>query len=313
MQKNKKKAIVIAGATASGKSAVALFLAKKLDGIIINADSIQLYDGLHLLTAQPSCEEQKEAPHKLYAILPAISDLCSAIKWRNMALEEIDKAFALKKIPIIVGGSGFYIKALIEGLSPIPEIPNSIRNQVSDIFKNSGKEALQDYLKANDSEIIKKIDMNNPARLMRAVEVLKATGKSLSYWQNIPKENVRDDIDFIEIVLRLNREILYSRCNKRFETMIELGVLDEIKYFISLTKTEDEAMALPLSRALGFKELLAYLQGKISKDDAVLEAQKITRNYAKRQTTWFKNQMQNALILNSTQRKDIETIVSHLL
>ena len=314
IDKNNVIVIVIAGATASGKSAVALYLAKKMGGVVINADSVQLYDGLHMLTAHPSKEEQSQAPHKLYGVLPADSaDTCSAAKWRDMALLEIDSAIAMGMVPIIVGGSGFYIKSLIEGLSPIPEVPKEIRQKVTLMLDEMGREELAEYLANRDKEIINRIDINNPARVMRALEVLEATGKSLSYWQDMPKENVREDLNFIEIVIRPDREILYERCNLRFEFMVKNGALEEVEEFLSMIDSGIVAEDSPLTRALGFWELADYISGNCSLEEAIAEAQKVTRNYAKRQTTWFKNQIKEPILLNSIDEANLENILlNHL-
>ncbi len=271
----RKNVLVIGGPTASGKSGLALAVAEARGGTVINADSLQVYDALPILTAQPSAEDKARAPHKLYGVLPPDAN-CSAAKWRQMALDEIRAA----EVPIIVGGTGFYISTLLSGLSPIPEIPASFRDAAIALQKEVGTPELHARLKARDPETAAKLDHFNTQRNVRAWEVLEATGKGLSAWQSAPKEAPPVDLNFIVTTLLPPRDTLYRNCDARFDQMIEQGALDEVRNF------DGDSIAL------GFTELRAYLRKQISLDDAVTKAQQATRNYAKRQMTWFRNQVQ---------------------
>ena len=266
---------------------MALQIAEAYNGTIINADSIQLYKDLGILTAQPDMQELGRAPHKLYGIMPP--DIrTDAQSWREMAEKLCRQAHQNERLPILVGGTGFYLKAMVEGLSPIPEIPNAIRKQVSAELKSLGTENFAKNLCTADPKITGKIDLKNPMRLMRAAEVLRATGKSIIDWQTLPKSGPPSGLSFYTIFVMPPRDSLYDRCNRRFDKMLEAGALDQVRDF---NKKHPHADEMPISRAIGYKELSAYLNDDLSLEDAKTEAQAQTRHYAKRQTTWFKNQM----------------------
>lgn len=281
---------VIGGPTASGKSAHALNLAKEIGGVIINADSLQLYDGLPILTAQPSLKDKNTVPHLLYGITPPDITL-SAMDWRKMALGAIEKAIVEKLSPIIVGGTGFYIKTLMNGLSPIPEIPNEVRVLSEDLMDQLGIEKFFQNLKQLDPVIAERIDPHNRQRLVRAYEVMAHTGHPMSYWQSLPSIGVPDEYQFLPHIISLERETLYNRCNTRFDVMIQNGVLEEVREF------DDQMMAgkIPfdcaLTHALGFQYLQSYVRGEMDLETAITLSKNETRHYAKRQTTWFKNQI----------------------
>lgn len=287
-----KNVLIIGGPTASGKSGLALAVAVARGGTVINADSLQVYDALPILTAQPSAEDKASAPHKLYGVLSP-DNACSAAKWRDMALAEIRAA----ETPIIAGGTGFYISTLLNGLSPIPEIPAHFRDAAIALQKDIGTEALHQKLKERDPETAAKLDPFNTQRNVRAWEVLEATGKGLSAWQSAPKEAPPADLNFIVVTLLPPREALYKNCDARFEQMIKQGALDEVRDFDGV------------SIALGFTELRAYLRKQISLDDAITKAQQATRNYAKRQTTWFRNQIEADLTLETPDTEAILKLI----
>ena len=216
---------IIAGPTASGKSAKALELAQKLDGVIINCDSMQLYDDLPILSAQPSAQDLNTAPHRLYAALHP-NDVCSAGNWRELALPIIHEVLDAGQTPIICGGTGLYIKALIDGLSPMPDIPEEVRERVVARYETLGAEKFYAELEARDPVMAARFHVNHKARVIRAMEVLEATGKSLAEWQKLDREGPPDHWNF-EIHKTLpEREELYRRCNERFEWMIDHGALD---------------------------------------------------------------------------------------
>lgn len=281
---------VIGGPTASGKSAHALALAKELDGVVINADSLQLYNGLPILTAQPSAEDKAQAPHLLYGITPPDITL-TAMDWRKMALAAIEKCVEDGKTPIIVGGTGFYLKTLMEGLSPIPEIPNEVRILSEDLMDKLGIEQFFEELKTLDPVLCEKIDRHNRRRLVRAYEVIAHTGKPMSYWQSFPPVGAPDQYDFQVKVIQPERDTLYDRCNARFDIMIEQGVVEEVREFDDLIMAGKIPFDCALTHALGFQPLQQHVRGEMDLETAIVLSKNETRHYAKRQTTWFKNQM----------------------
>ena len=277
--------LVIGGPTASGKSGLALSVASAKNGVIINADSMQMYDGLGILTAQPSAQDLSAAPHRLYATLQP-DDICSAARWRGMALNEIDRVIAEGRLPIVVGGTGFYIRTLLNGLSPIPDIAPDIRERLNARQKEIGNPAFHAELKRRDPATAERLNPFNTQRLVRAMEVLEGTGKSLAEWQALPPEPPPAHLKFVTATLVPPRERLYANCDARFGIMLKQGALEQVREFM---KTATPAM--PLAKALGYPELSSHLAGNISLTDAISLAQQSTRNYAKRQTTWFRNQM----------------------
>ncbi|MCE9508094.1 MAG: tRNA (adenosine(37)-N6)-dimethylallyltransferase MiaA [Alphaproteobacteria bacterium] len=281
----KKPVLIIGGPTASGKSGLALALASPLSGVVINGDSMQIYQGLPILTAQPPAEDCAKIPHKLYAALPP-EDTCSAARWRERALDEINKAQAENKLPIIVGGTGFYLKTLLKGISPIPDIPHGLRDKISALQKELGNPAFHQELAKRDPVMAVRLPPFNTQRLVRAWEVLEATGKSLAEWQALPPVPPPEDLRFLTITLLPPRDKLYAACNARFGQMLQAGALEEVKQF-----REHCPANAALSKALGYPELSAYLDGKISLEEATIAAQQSTRHYAKRQVTWFRHQI----------------------
>jgi len=287
---NKSLVHIIAGPTASGKSAHALSLAKEIDGVIINADSLQLYNGLPILTAQPSDEDKSLIPHMLYGLTPPDINL-TAMDWRKMALAAIEKTINDNRIPILVGGTGFYIKTLIQGLSPIPEIPNEVRILSDDLMDSLGIEEFFEQLKKLDPVICEKIDPHNRQRLVRAYEVIAHTGQPMSYWQSFPPVDVPTQYDFKIQLIIPDRDTLYERCNSRFDTMIRQGVVDEVRQFDDFIMAGKIPFDCALTHALGFQHLQSHIQGEMDLETAITLSKNETRHYAKRQTTWFKNQM----------------------
>lgn len=296
-----QKIFVIGGPTASGKSAYAIELAAKHGGVIINADSMQVYDGLPLLTAQPSMEDKTQHPHALYGALHP-NESCSAGNWREMVEPLIRQTLQDGKTPIIVGGSGLYLNALIYGLSPIPDIPDQIRKDASAKQEEMGNPAFHAALSKRDPIMAAKLEPFNSARLIRAWEVLEATGKSLAEWQSVPRVPPPDGWEFHITLVIPERNKLYMRCNERLEWMIDNGALLELEQFNAHIENGKISENCLLTHALGVEPLTAYLRGQISKEDAITAAQGETRRYAKRQVTWFRHQIkQNKNIANITQ------------
>jgi tRNA dimethylallyltransferase len=278
-------ALVICGPTASGKSGLALAAAHEFDGVVINADSMQVYDALPLLTARPSADDLVAAPHRLYGVLPP-SELCSAARWMAMAATEMEAAWAAGKLPILTGGTGLYLRSLMQGLSPIPEIPEPIRAAARARLAEMGNGAFHHLLAKRDPAMAARLEPGDSQRMARAWEVLEATGRSLAKWQAEPLEGAVA-ADWFTITLDPPRDRLYAQCDGRFRAMVAAGALDEVGDFEALRLPPD----LPIAKALGRRELAAHLAGEMDLETAIAAAQQATRNYAKRQSTWFRHQL----------------------
>jgi len=281
---------IIAGPTASGKSAKALEIAHANNGVIINCDSLQIYDALHILTAHPSAEEQAEIPHRLYGTLHP-NEVCSAGNWREMVEPIINEVIANNQTPIICGGTGLYIRALTDGLSPMPDIPDEVRNAVVARYEEIGAEEFYKDLSARDQVMAERFHVNHKARIIRAMEVIEATGKSLAEWQELPRTPPPREWNFELHKVLPDRETLYGRCNKRFEWMLDNGALDEVKAFDKRLQSGEVKEGVPVCKALGFQQLRAYLNNEITRTEAIEKSQTLTRQYAKRQMTWLRNQL----------------------
>ncbi|MFE0754834.1 tRNA (adenosine(37)-N6)-dimethylallyltransferase MiaA [Inquilinus sp. NPDC058860] len=288
--------IAIGGPTASGKSALALDLAEALDGVVINADSMQVYAELSILTARPDPADLARAPHRLYGVLPAATR-CSAAAWCDMALAEIGLAQKAGRRPIVVGGTGLYLRALTEGLSPIPPVPEEIRRATVELHETLGGEAFHAELMRWDPKMAQRLAPGDSQRLIRAWEVMVATNRSLADWQLEAGSGPPPGMAFDWIVLAPPREALYAACDGRFRAMVAAGALDEVKALLALELDPE----LPAMKAVGVPELAAHLRGEIDLETAIARAQQATRNLAKRQTTWFRHQLptENARVQRS--------------
>jgi len=288
-----KMIIVIAGPTASGKSVFATEFAEKHNGVIINADSVQVYKDLEILSSRPSAEALLKVPHKLYGFLDA-HESCSAGIWRSLVLKEIQECYQQGKLPIIVGGTGLYLKILIEGLSPIPHIDANIRALARERAQNEGIQILYDELTELDPVIVMRLNPNDSQRVLRAWEVIKSTGIPLSEWQRkcIAPLNQQEKL-FTNILLLPPREEINAHADVRLDNMLKNGVLKEVegvlKKNINLNST--------IYKAIGLREFSAYLQGKMSLEEALIKAKIATHQYIKRQYTWFRTQFQPNIIL----------------
>lgn len=300
--------LVIGGPTASGKSGLALGIADARNGVIINADSMQLYDGLPMLSAQPSAQDQAQAPHTLYGVLPP-SVKATAASWRDMALAEIETVLNKNQLPIVTGGTGFYIKTLIDGISPIPDFPPDIRARLSAWQQEIGTAAFFEELKMRDPVMAGKLDPHNTQRLIRAMEVLEGTGQSLATWQDLPRIAPPAHLKFITAALLPPRDILYRNCDNRFADMMTHGALDEAQEFKTRVENGHVPADATLTHALGYPELCDYIDGHLTKDKAISLAQQSTRNYAKRQTTWFSNQTKADIVLESSNISELLQIL----
>ncbi|MEQ8603546.1 MAG: tRNA (adenosine(37)-N6)-dimethylallyltransferase MiaA [Marivibrio sp.] len=286
-------ALVILGPTASGKSALALDAAEAFDGTIVNADSMQIYRELPLLTARPSAAEEARVPHRLYGVLGA-GETCSAHRWRALAVAAMEEAAAVGRLPILAGGTGFYVKAMLEGLSPMPEVPDALREGLRARVERQGPEALHRELAEIDPPAAARIAPADRQRIARALEVYEASGRTLSSWQAEPPSGPPPGFAFTVIVLAPPREALVRRIEERFDAMIAAGALAELRALLAADPPADA----PLLKAVGAPELAAAARGQMSLAEAAEAAKIATRQYAKRQTTWLKRQILPDLILN---------------
>ncbi len=284
--------LVIAGPTASGKSALALRLAQALDGTIINVDSMQVYADLRVLTARPSEMDEQAAPHRLYGYLDA-AERCSAWRWRDDAIAAIEQVYAEGRRPIIAGGTGFYIEALTRGLSPIPDVPDDALARVQSRLDAEGLPWLFAAVQKIDPALTERIKPGDRQRLRRALVVYEATGKPLSEWQKLPPEPPMFDTH--ALWLNPPRAALYARCDARLEAMLGDGALAEVEAL--LTRGLDPS--LPAMKALGMAELGTLVRGDMPLGSALSAAQQSTRRFAKRQVTWFRNRFENSFRVNA--------------
>lgn len=284
---------ILTGPTCSGKSDYAIALAQKQETVIINADAMQLYRDLPILTAQPSDTEQSEVPHFLYGVLDG-AEHCSVARWVDLAVEEIRRAVERGQRPMLVGGSGMYLKALIEGLAHVPPVPATIREEVRERMAVEGNDAFHRWFSALDPVMAARLQSGDTQRLIRAAEVWLASGTSLSVWQSAPTQSALPEAEFqIHAILRPRAE-LYARINARFLRMLERGALEEVKRLHARRLPED----LPVLRSHGVPEIIAWSEGRLSFDAMVAKGQQNTRNYAKRQQTWIRNQFPDAILIS---------------
>jgi tRNA dimethylallyltransferase len=277
--------ILVAGPTASGKSALALALARSLDGTLVNADSMQVYRDLRVLTARPGPDEEALAPHRLYGVIDA-AEPCSAGRWRALATAAIAASRAEGRVPILVGGTGLYIHALVHGLAAVPPIPDWVREEARRRHAQLGASAFHAALAERDPEAAERLSPGDRQRAIRAYEVVTATGRTLGAWQRdaAPDGNATD---IAAIVLLPPRAAHYAACEARFAAMMERGAPAEVAALVARRLAPD----LPAMKAVGVREISAWLDGQTSRDEAVAAAQQATRRYVKRQTTWLRHRM----------------------
>jgi tRNA dimethylallyltransferase len=280
------EAVLIAGPTASGKSAAALALARALGGMIINADSMQVYRELRVLTARPGAADLVAIPHRLYGTVPA-TEAYSVGQWLSDAAGAIEEAKAQGRVPILVGGTGLYIKTLLEGLAPIPDIPQETRELWRERAATLAADQLHRELAARDAVMAARLRPSDPQRIVRALEVIDATGVSLADWQGTAGSPILKDDAVLKLVVAPERDAIYAAIDARFDRMIEQGALAEVEALTALRLDE----GLPLTRALGVRELAAHLAGALSLEEAASKAKTESRRYAKRQMTWLKRFM----------------------
>lgn len=287
-----KKAVIICGPTASGKTNFAHEFAHKNDGEIVNADSMQIYQQLPIITASPSQKLKQDLPYHLYNFLD-IDNEFSAAKYATAASLSIGEISNRGKLPIIVGGSGMYINMLIYGFSSIPDIDSEIRSNARSHHEEIGSEAFFDLLKSIDPEAAKTLNVGDTQRVLRAYEVIKQSGKSILYYQAQENRLPLEDFGFDVIILMPERGFLYETCNNRFLALLEQGAIEEIRaVYQRYPNLQATAM-----KALGIPELIAFIKGDITKTKAIDLATAKTRQYAKRQCTWFNNQIKTKRVV----------------
>lgn len=280
------RAIIICGPTASGKSQFAHVMASKYNGEIVNADSMQIYKQLKIITASPSEEQKLELKYHLYNFLD-IDKHFSAADYANMAQRKIDSINAQGKMAFVVGGSGMYIDMLLNGYSTMPSIDVDVREKARALYKELGATEFFQLLTKVDPEVAKILNVNDKQRVQRAYEVISQTGKSILYFQSQGRHKLLENYQFTILCIMPKRELLYEMCNKRFKEFVNNGAIDEAKYILDNYPNLDTSSA----KALGLQELISYLKGQITIETAIELASAKTRQYAKRQCTWFNHQL----------------------
>lgn len=273
---------LIAGPTASGKSALAIALAQRTGGTVINADSAQVYAELRVLSARPSPEEEAQAPHRLFGHVAGTEDY-SAARWAEEAKVEIAAAHDRGSLPVLAGGTGMYIRTLLDGIAPVPEIDPAIRAEVRALPVTDTYRELEHA----DPEAAARLNPTDTTRVARALEVVRSTGRTLAAWQTERVGGIGDAVDLAPLILLPDRAWLAERCDRRLRAMFDEGAIDEVR---GLLQRNDIPANAPVRRAIGVAEIGAFLEGSLDFDDALERAQAATRQYAKRQYTWLRHQ-----------------------
>jgi len=277
---------LIAGPTASGKSDLAVDLALEIErrgrrAVVINADSAQVYRDLRVLSARPSEAEMRGIEHRLFGAWDG-GDPCSAADWAAAAKREIENSQLAGAVPILVGGTGLYIRTLLDGIAPVPRIDPAVREQVRALPTPEAYAALR----AEDPERAAALSANDSTRVARALEVVRSTGQPLARWQARREGGIGSAVELFPLILLPEREALYARCDRRFEGMLEQGAVEEVEGLLA----RNLSPSLPVMRAIGVPEIAGWLRGDWTREEALVRGQQATRNYAKRQYTWFRRQ-----------------------
>ncbi|MBT9291428.1 tRNA (adenosine(37)-N6)-dimethylallyltransferase MiaA [Prosthecodimorpha staleyi] len=287
MRQVRPRAVLIAGPTASGKSALAMTVAERIGGAVVNADSMQVYRELAIVTARPTAEDAARVPHRLYGHVPAATAY-SVASWRADMQHTLAALEAAGQPAVVVGGTGLYFRCLTEGLSAVPEIPDEVRTAWRQRGLSEPAAALHAELDRRDPDMAARLRSSDAQRILRALEVIDATGRSLADWQAAPGLPPLLDGPGVErIVLAIDRAELHRRIDRRFEAMVAAGALDEVAALDALGLDPN----LPAMRAIGVKPLIMSVRGEITLEEAIRRGQAESRQYAKRQETWFRNQM----------------------
>ncbi len=303
----RKKLALIAGPTASGKTALALHLAKSHNIVIINADSAQVYSDLPVLSAQPTPEEQASVAHRLFGYLDG-AVACSAARWAADAKMAIAQAHAAGSLPVLVGGTGLYLRTLLDGIAPIPEVNAKIRAEIRALPVAESYKRLQ----AVDAVMAAQLGSTDSSRIARALEVIESTGRSIIEWRKEKSGGIADAVELHPLILLPPRDWLYARCDARFDNMLESGAVGEVEALL----TRDLPAEAPIMRAIGVPEITAMLAGKMDREDMVIRGKIATRQYAKRQFTWFRNQSPGVWPrwekeINGSNIQEIETLLQY--
>lgn len=304
----KPKLALITGPTASGKTALALRLAKSRNIVIINADSAQVYSDLPVLSAQPTSAEQASVPHRLFGYLDGTT-ACSAAAWAADAKAAIAEAHAGAALPVLVGGTGLYLRTLLDGIAPIPAIDPDIRAEIRSLRVESAYERLR----AADKPMSIVLARTDSSRIARALEVIESTGRSIADWRKDKVGGISGEVELAPLVLLPPRDWLYARCDARFDAMMADGAVEEVETLLDRKLPPDT----PVMRAIGVPEISAMLSGEISREQAIALGKIATRQYAKRQFTWFRNQAPSTWPrwdreINDINMAEIETILQSL-
>lgn len=298
---------IVFGPTASGKTEYSVQLAQKFDSVIINGDSMQIYKEIPIITNQPTIDERKGIPHLLFGYKHILEN-SNMNDWLEKIVHVIRETQKVGKVPIVAGGTGMYLKALIDGVSEIPEIGEEVRTEVREQMDKLGAEKMYAILKEKDPQAAEKLKPGDSQRISRALEVVEYTGISITEWNKKSNKIFFKKEDFEIHFLDVPREEVYDKINRRFEKFVELGAVFEAKkakeIFENSDFTQEELNRLPAYKAHGLRELMSFIDGKITIDEAIAKGQQVTRNYAKRQMTWWRNSMQEKntmrIILAST-------------
>jgi tRNA dimethylallyltransferase len=278
---SKPPVALIAGPTASGKSTLALALAEAANGVIVNADSSQIYADLPILSAAPTESDLQRAEHRLYGIEDGAAGM-SAVEWATLAKHEIATIHDSGRLPILVGGNGLYLKILMDGIAPVPAIDPDIRRQVREAPLATNRRLLFQH----DFEAASRLDPSDTTRIARALEVMLSTGRPLAAWHQERTGGIYEQISLLPLVLLPPRSWIYARCDGRFQQMVEDGAVEEVERLLA----RGLPPSLPVMQAIGVRELAVFLNGSATLEEATAMGQQATRNYAKRQYTWFANQ-----------------------
>ena len=287
---SREHVLVIAGPTGSGKSSIAMDIAEKCESVIINADSMQIYSDLRILTARPSSKDVVKTPHVLYGVIDG-SIRCNVNLWLEQAKKEVEKARRNEKLPILVGGTGLYLNAARHGISPIPEVSDQIHDKAISLHKEIGGKLFKSFLNKYDRNTALRLADGDSQRLIRAMGVFWQTGKPLSYWQSQPLTGAIPGI-FMNVANLPPREVVYDFIYHRVLKMFEEGVVDEVKLLLERNLDRN----LPVMKALGVRQIASYLKNQMEIKTLISSITQDTRNYAKRQFTWFNNNFISEII-----------------
>ncbi|MBR3675583.1 MAG: tRNA (adenosine(37)-N6)-dimethylallyltransferase MiaA [Alphaproteobacteria bacterium] len=289
--------LIIAGPTASGKSALAVAAARALNGVIINCDSMQIYKDIPIIAATPSAEEKAAAEHRLFEMYD-VTKRGNVVEWLELCVAEIKKLWAENRLPVVVGGTGMYIDALINGVTPIPEVNPEVRRNLQQRLHNEGLLKLYIELQQKDIEIAQKLSSNDKTRIVRALEIIATTGKKVSEWYQMPMLKKLPEANFTVVKIVPEIAVIEERCRSRLDKMVQEGALKEITEL--LKRGVDET--LPAMKALGVPELSLAVKGEMLLSEALELAKLHTRQYAKRQRTWLKNKLPADIVFSDVYR-----------